>query len=137
LGRSPRRARTGGATAARRRTSRHRRRRLVPVLRRRPLRQRADHLRRRRRHRRSRLALIRPGGLSMHQIERDELTEWIRGLVSAEVELERAVVRREGWIARAGDRRWFLRLGRDDDPANPPEGVVAEGRLVRALRAAG
>jgi aminoglycoside phosphotransferase (APT) family kinase protein len=73
----------------------------------------------------------------VHHAEQEELSGWVTSLVGAPVTLERAVVRREGWIASAGDRRWFLRLGRDDDPANPPDGVVAEGRIVAALRDAG
>ena len=69
----------------------------------------------------------------MSDAEVVELAAWVGAAVGVPVTLERAVVRREGWIATDGDTRWFLRLGRAEDPANPPEGVVLEGRLTHLL----
>jgi aminoglycoside phosphotransferase (APT) family kinase protein len=65
------------------------------------------------------------------------LVAWVRDVVGEDVTLVRAVVRREGWIVQGRDQRWFLRLGRDEDPANPPAGVIAEGELIRELHRVG
>lgn len=69
--------------------------------------------------------------------EMAELEAWASAIAAEPVRLERAVVRREGWIAKAKDRSWFLRVGREADPANPPKGVIEEGKLAAILAGAG
>ena len=69
----------------------------------------------------------------MDSTEQERLVGWIEAAVGETVTLDRAPVRREGWIVHGSTSRWFLRLGRDDDPANPRQGVIDEGNLTRLL----
>ncbi len=64
------------------------------------------------------------------------LAAWIAsvdGCAVAAVDVERGVVRREAWLARTPVNRYFVRVGRGGDPANLPDVVASEARLVELL----
>jgi aminoglycoside phosphotransferase (APT) family kinase protein len=71
------------------------------------------------------------------------IVDWIGGLVGGEVTgVERSQARREGWYVDAtphggGGRRYFLRLGREGDPANDPRATTLEAEINRVLGRAG
>lgn len=74
---------------------------------------------------------------------RQAIVDWISARTGAEVvQLERAPARREAWRVDVADRagaptRYFLRLGREGDPANDPESVAREAEITRVLGARG
>jgi aminoglycoside phosphotransferase (APT) family kinase protein len=79
----------------------------------------------------------------MDSERRDELGRWIRDLVGgASVRLERSPARREGWYVEVEDRdgeerAYFLRIGREGDPANDPRATALEAEINRTLAAFG